>query len=172
MLIFQATARAQLPQQTRSGKIRKDAWGYPQQTIYLDQSKSKRFVNPMRTDIALNQITFYRDLLIAMRAEPDWFKQRGFSGKLPPIANDIASYTIQEIMDDTVQHHANNHDPALSFINRQKYIISELAKHLGPEVKEQYGIDVKFNNPDDPVLDRFKAQLPPEPRHALFDWDL
>ena len=166
-LILTAVAKAQAPQTTRTGKTRLDGWGFPLQTIYLWDTGSRRFQGSRYSQIEQHQLRFYDDLVKAVEQETDWFYDRCWN-QLPKIFNDPVPYTLQEIIDDTRNHYLRKHDPCLSILLRQQYLVDRLAEDLGQEIVDQYGIEIKFRNPAEPVLDRFWSKIPAEPRDTLF----
>lgn len=149
MLKITAYAQAQAPIANK-----KDGWGYPRQTIYLKQNSSGgRILNYQ--DIAEYQQAFFDRLGRILNENPTWARQNDLDRRVK-YYNDPVGYTIEELIEDTHKHYENNHDPALSMILRQKFLIRKLAKVLGDtNIISDWDIDLTIKNPNAPVLKKF-----------------
>lgn len=149
MLKITAYAQAQAPVANK-----KDGWGYPRQTIYLKQSRAGgRVLN--YPDIAQYQQDFFDMLKRLLNKHYTWAQQNGWDRKVK-YYNDPVGYTIDELIEDTHKHYQDLHDPALSMILRQKFLIRKLAEDIGDaSIVPEWDIDLTIKNPDEPVLKKF-----------------
>jgi hypothetical protein len=156
MLKITAYASSRPTQQNKNGKTLKDGWGFDRQTIYLKKDAYHSFQDQSYRDIARHQLEFCDVLEKLMQADPAWIKQNALDGKIEKIYNDPTAYTLTEIIEDIREHYKRSHDPALSMLLRQRYLIRKLAKLIGDNsLVPGWDIDIKFTNPSTPVLKKF-----------------
>jgi hypothetical protein len=87
--------------------------------------------------------------------QPQWFVANGYDN-LPKIYNDPVAYTLDELIKDTTGHYRRRHDPTLSMLLRQRYLIRKFAKDIGDaSIIKDWDIEIIFKNPTDPVLKKF-----------------
>jgi len=156
MLKIKAYAVAQPVATNRlTGADLKDGWGLPRQTIYIKENKFKRLDDYTYSDIAKYQTDFFERLAKILQADPVFATQNGWD-KLPKIYNDPVRYSGIDLVKDTINHYKRRHDPTLSMLLRQRYLIRKLANELGdPSVIKDWDIDITFKNPTEPVLKKF-----------------
>jgi hypothetical protein len=156
MLKIKAYAVAQpVALNRRTGEELKDGWNLPRQTIYIKDSNYRRLDTQSYDDIAKYQNKFFSRIEEVINADPLWATANGWD-KLPKIYNDPVRYSATSLIKDTKNHYTNRHDPTLSMLLRQKYLIRKLAKDLGNNtIIQMWDIDITFKNPTDPVLKKF-----------------
>jgi len=155
MLKITAYAQAQQPKMNRLGNDLKDGWGLPRQTIYLKENQYKPLDGQIYTKIADYQNNFFEILAKIQQQQPDWLITNGWDN-LPKIYNDPVKYTLDELIKDTANHYRRRHDPTLSMLLRQRYLIRRFAKDIGDNTMiKDWDIDITFKNPTDPVLKKF-----------------
>jgi hypothetical protein len=149
MLKITAYAQAQAPVANK-----KDGWGLPRQTVYLKQnSRGGRVVNYQ--EIAEYQRNFFDMLNNVVNAHYTWAEKNDLTTGVK-YYNDPVTYTVEQLHHDTEQHYKETHDPTLSMILRQKFLIRKLAQAMNdPSIIDQWDIDLTIKNPDEPVLKKF-----------------
>jgi len=156
MLKIQAHAVAQpVALNRRTGEELKDGWGLPRQTVYIKESKYRALDAVSYKDISDYQTDFFNRLDKIIKADPIWATDNGWD-KLPKIYNDPVRYSAADLVKDTVNHYKRRHDPTLSMLLRQRYLIRKLANELNnPSIIKDWDIDITFKNPTEPVLKKF-----------------
>lgn len=156
MLKIRAHAVAQpVALNRRTGEELKDGWNLPRQTVYIKENKYRALDAVSYKEIADHQTEFFQRLDSIIRADPAWATANGWD-KLPKIYNDPKRYSAQDLIKDTISHYKRRHDPTLSMLLRQRYLIRKLALELGdPSVIKDWDIDITFKNPTEPVLKKF-----------------
>ena len=155
MLKITAYANAQPVATGRTGNPLLDGWGQPRQTIYLKQTRFGKFAGTDYREIADYQLSFCDMLERLLNKHSTWAKNNGWD-KLPKIYNDPRAYSAQELIDDCRSHYQKGHDPALSMILRQKYLIRKLADDIGDKsIINEWDIELTLKNPSEPVLKKF-----------------
>lgn len=155
MLKITAYASAQPVATGRNGNPLLDGWGQPRQTIYLKQTKFGKFAGTDYKEIADYQLDFMHRLEQILAYDPKFALQQGWD-RLPKIYNDPRSYSAEDLIADTRRHYQRGHDPALSMILRQRYLIRKLAQDLNDNsVIPDWDIELTFRNPTEPVLKKF-----------------
>lgn len=151
MLKIKAYASSRPTTQNKNGKTAKDGWGFDRQTVYLKKSAHQSFQDEEYRNIANYQREFCNVLERILQEEPNYFPN-----KLEKIYNDPTAYSVTEIIEDIREHYNKRHDPTLSMILRQRYIIGKLAEQLdNPSIVRDWSIDIQFVNPSTPVLRKF-----------------
>jgi hypothetical protein len=156
MLKIKAHATAQpVALNRRTGAELTDGWGLPRQTVYIKDSKYRALDAESYKDISDYQTEFFQRLDKIIKADTAWATANGWD-KLPKIYNDPVRYSAESLINDTVNHYKRRHDPTLSMLLRQRYLIRKLASELGdPSVIKDWDIDITFKNPTEPVLKKF-----------------
>jgi hypothetical protein len=157
MLKIKAYANAQPIKYNSKNKATLDGWGLPRQTIYLNES-NRRYHKLVDYKIIADYQTDFMDMVEGIiRKYPSWADSNDWGyAKLPKMYNDPVAYSINDLIKETKQHYVDAHDPTLSMLLRQKYLIRKLANDLGdPSIINAWDLDITFKNPHEPALKKF-----------------
>lgn len=156
MLKIKAYAVAQpVALNRRTGEELTDGWNLPRQTVYIKENKYRALDAVSYKEIADHQTEFFQRLDSIIKADPIWATKNDWD-KLPKIYNDPKRYSAADLIKETISHYKRRHDPTLSMLLRQKYLIRKLANELGdPSVINDWDISITFKNPTEPVLKKF-----------------